>query len=367
MESNTTVYVDAHGGDRAPKVVVQGAVEAAAQISSRIVLCGDENKVSRFLDIVARKANLAASEAARKIRIQHCTEIIGMDENPITSVRQKKDSSMNVAMRLTAQDPNAAFVSAGNSGAAMAAAILYLKKIPGVERPAIGAYLPTVTGKLLLVDAGANTQCRASQLVQFGILGSAYYQHYFPQRLGTIGVLSNGHEESKGNDLTRGTHKLLKGLADERKIDPEKYIGLVEGNNLFSGHVDVVVCDGFTGNLVLKSLEGMASALTEILKEEARRNILAYAGFAFAYGALRNMKQRTDYEEVGGAPLIGVNGHALICHGKSKAKAIKNAIIRAAGFAEHSDLMLKLQQVIQETKMQEALQESADDQESKNS
>lgn len=356
MSSTTTVYVDAHGGDRAPKVVVQGAVMAAPEINARIVLCGDESKISRFLDVAARKSNLTASEAACKIRIQHCSEKIEMDENPVTAVRQKKDSSMNVGLRLTAKDPQAAFVTAGNSGAAMAAAILHLKKIPGVERPSIGAYLPTETGKLLLVDAGANTVCRASQLVQFGLLGSAYYQHYFPERKGNIGVLSNGHEDSKGNDLTRATNELLKQLKEKHLIDADKYIGYVEGSNLFNGHVDVVVCDGFTGNLVLKTLEGMASALTSILKQEAKKNMLAYLGFAFAYGALKNMKRRTDYEEIGGAPLIGVNGHAFISHGKSNAKAIKNAILHASRFADDRELMPKLRETIAATKLPESSQ-----------
>lgn len=342
----TTVYVDAMGGDLAPKVNVRGALLASAeQPDIKIVLVGDESKLRPLLLSEAPKIK---GHRLSSISIHHTSDWIKMEDHPASAVRQKKEASLNVAMRLAAQDPHSAFLSAGNSGAALASAILYMKRIEGVERPAIAAPLPTTRGFLLLLDAGANTQCKPSQLAQWALMGSRYYQVLFPGTRGTVGVLSNGSEDSKGTDLTRETNSILKSLQERGAFPGELYKGYVEGGRLFHGNCDVVVCDGFTGNLVLKSLEGLANAVVDLLKRELKSDWLALIGAFFAVRALKKLKQRTDYAEVGSAPLIGVNGHAFISHGRSPAKAIKNGIVRAAESAK-TDLPSILRQVIRES------------------
>ena len=223
-----------------------------------------------------------------------------------------------------------------------------VKRIEGVERPAIAAPLPTTrTGFLLLIDAGANTVCKSSHLVQWAILGSEYFRTLIPGSKGTVGVLSNGSEDSKGTDLTQETNAILKILQDRNVFPPNTYQGYIEGGRLFHGNFDVVVCDGFTGNLVLKSLEGLATAVVDMLKKEIKSDWLAVIGAFFAMRALRKLKRRTDYAEVGASPLIGVNGHAFISHGRSTSKAIKNGILRAAASAR-TDLPLRLKKAIQD-------------------
>lgn len=339
---HTTVYVDAMGGDLAPKVNVKGALLATVERNDiRIVLVGNEEKIRPVL-----KAELAKIKEAKPdlVSIHHTTEVIGMDEHPAQAVRQKKESSLNVAMKLAAQNPDSAFLSAGNSGAALASAIMHMKRIEGVERPAIAAPLPTTRGFLLLLDAGANTQCKPVHLVQWALLGSGYHKAMFGSR-GTVGVLSNGGEESKGTDLTRETNSILKNLQETEVFPKDTYHGYVEGGRLFHGNTDVIVCDGFTGNLVLKSLEGLATAVVDMLKKEIKSDWLAAMGAVFAMRALKKLKRRTDYAEVGAAPLIGVNGHAFISHGRSNSKAVKNGILRAAESAK-TDLPSVLREVL---------------------
>lgn len=339
---HTTVYVDAMGGDLAPKVNVKGALLATVERNDiRIVLVGNEEKIRPIL-----KAELAKIKEAKPdlVSIHHTAEMIEMDDHPAQAVRQKKEASLNVAMRLAAQNPHSAFLSAGNSGAALASAIMHMKRIDGVERPAIAAPLPTTRGFLLLLDAGANTQCKPVHLVQWALLGSGYHKAMFGSS-GTVGVLSNGGEESKGTDLTRETNTILKNLQESEVFPKGTYHGYVEGGRLFHGTTDVVVCDGFTGNLVLKSLEGLATAVVDMLKKEIKSDWLAAMGAVFAMRALKKLKRRTDYAEVGAAPLIGVNGHAFISHGRSTAKAIKNGILRAAESAK-TDLPSVLRQVL---------------------
>lgn len=339
----TTVYVDAMGGDLAPKVTVKGAVLASLENSAvKIVLVGDEEKIRPLL-VKYLKQSKGSSD--KNISIHHTSQWIEMDDHPAQAVRQKKEASLNIAMRLAAQNPHSAFLSAGNSGAALASAILYMKRIEGVERPAIAAPLPTTRGFMLLLDAGANTQCKPIHLVQWALLGSEYFKNLFAKSRGSVGVLSNGAEDSKGTDLTRETNEILRDLQNKGVFEAGLYQGYVEGGRLFHGNVDVIVCDGFTGNLVLKSLEGLATAVVDMLKKEIKSDWLAAIGAVFAMRALKQLKSRTDYAEVGAAPLIGVNGHAFISHGRSNSKAIKNGILRAAESAK-TDLTKILEKVL---------------------
>ena len=334
--------MDAMGGDLAPKVNIKGAIAAAQQTSARIVLVGDEKKILPLLAAEKKKNPIADS-----ITVHHTADFIEMGDHPAQAVRSKKEASLNVAMRLAAADPQGAFLSAGNSGAALASAIMHMKRIPGVERPAIAAPLPTTRGFMLLLDAGANVVCKPIHLVQFALLGSAYFRELFPGRSGNFGILSNGAEETKGTDLTRETHAALQALVEKGVIPAEQYAGYVEGARLFHGHVDVVVCDGFTGNLVLKSLEGLSRAIIDMMKMEFKKDWLAIIGAFLAKRALKNMRKRTDYAEIGCAPLIGVNGFAFIAHGRSNPKAITNAIIRCAN-SVHPELTQKIAQQISE-------------------
>lgn len=337
-QPGVTVYVDAMGGDLAPKVNVKGAVTASAETGARIVLVGDEARIRPILEQELKKVRAARPQ---QITITHTSECIEMDDHPAQAVRAKKDASLNVAMRLAAENRSSAFLSAGNSGAALASAVMHMKRIPGVERPAIAAPLPTTRGFLLLLDAGANTVCKPIHLVQFALLGSAYHRELFPGSRGTFGVLSNGAEETKGTDLTRETHAALAALQAKGLLPPDTYLGYVEGGRLFHGAVDVAVCDGFTGNLILKSLEGLSRAIIDLAKLEFKKDWLATAGAVLASRALKSMRKRTDYAEVGCAPLIGVNGNAFIAHGRSNPRAIHNAILRSAASVK-GDLPSKL-------------------------
>jgi glycerol-3-phosphate acyltransferase PlsX len=333
MSAISTIFVDAMGGDAAPKVNVRGAIQAVLAQNLRVVLVGDQHKIRPLLEQEFAKDKVAQVYRGR-IEIEHTSEAIEMDDHPAQAVRQKKKASINIAMKMAAETKHSAFVSAGNSGAALASAVMHMGRIAGVERPAIAATLPTVRGFLLLMDAGANTQCKPSQLVQFALMGSAYYRALVPKSKGTVGLLSNGTEDSKGTDLTRDTHTQLKFLSEQTVFQKNTYHGYIEGGRLFHGNVEVAICDGFTGNIVLKSLEGLAAAVTDMMKKEIKSDWLAAMGLVFALRALRKLKQRTDYAEVGGAPLIGVNGHAFIAHGRSTPKAIKNAILRAGESAQ---------------------------------
>ena len=354
----TTVYVDAMGGDLAPKVNVKGALLATQEAKRlRIVLVGDEAKLRPLLQAEAAKLKGALPD---HVLVHHTPDWIKMDDHPATAVRQRTEASLNVAMRLAASTPHSAFLSAGNSGAALASAVLHMKRIEGVERPAIAAPLPTTRGFLLLLDAGANIQCKPSQLVQWALLGSTYYKALFKGGRGTVGLLSNGSEDSKGTDLTRETNSLLKSLQEKGLFGGNLYQGYVEGGRLFHGAADVVVCDGFTGNIVLKSLEGLATAVSDMLKKEIKSDWLAMFGAAFALRAMKKLKRRTDYAEVGAAPLIGVNGHAFISHGRSHSLAIKNGILRAADSAK-TDLPSVLRQVIRDsTSLMDSLEKRGD-------
>jgi glycerol-3-phosphate acyltransferase PlsX len=258
------------------------------------------------------------------VAVVHAPEAVTMDEAPAAALRRKRHSSIRVGLDLVKQGAADAFVSAGNTGAVMATALVVLGPLPGVERPAIAIVFPTKTGRALLLDAGANVDCKPRHLHQFGIMGQVYAERVLGIRSPRVGLLSIGEEERKGNELTR---EAFRELEDDRRIH---FIGNVEGKEVFNGQVDVVVCDGFTGNVALKISEGVADVVFSLLQEALSANVWARLGALLARQSLRRFARRLDYAEYGGAPLFGVNGVCVIAHGRSNARAITNAV-RVAG------------------------------------
>jgi glycerol-3-phosphate acyltransferase PlsX len=309
------IAVDAMGGDHAPREVVRGAVRAAREFDLSVVLVGREETIGAELK--------SADPPPGKVEVVHAADVVEMHEAPGVAFRKKKDSSIRVGLSLVADGKASSFMSAGNSGAVMAGALLVLRKIPGIERPAITATIPTPTGPIVLIDAGANVDCKPSHLFQFGIMGEAYARRILGVEHPRVGLVSIGSEESKGTDLTRETAALF------RKT-PVQFVGNVEGRDFFLDKADVFVCDGFVGNVALKTMEGMASALGHFLKEEILKSWSARVGVAFAGGAIRRVRKKLDYAEYGGAPLLGVRGGVVICHGSSDARAVMNGV-RMAG------------------------------------
>ncbi len=307
------IAVDAMGGDHAPREIVRGAVDAVRRLDgiTRILLVGIEDAVR------AELAELGTIPSM--IEVVHASEVVDMDEKPVEALRRKKDSSIARAIDLVKKGEADAVVSAGNTGAVMVSATLRLRKLDAVERPAIATVMPTQNRPFVLLDAGANTDCTAKFLTQFGVMGHVYSKLILGQENPVVGLLSIGGEEVKGNDVTRESFKLLtdSGL---------NFRGNVEGHDLFEGETDVVVCDGFVGNVVLKTAESASVAIGHWLKKEFKKNPIRILGAMLLSGALRTMKQRMDPENYGGAPLLGVNGVCIITHGSSSAKAIYHAI-----------------------------------------
>ncbi len=314
------IAVDAMGGDFAPQNIVEGALLAAQEYSIPVILVGDQEKIQPLVGGFPGSKELP-------LTLVHASEVVGMDESPLTAIRKKKDSSIKVAFDLLKKGEAAAVVSAGNSGAVLAAAVFILDKLSGLDRPAIGTIFPTLKGWTLLLDAGANVDCKPFHLVQFAIMGEVYAKYILKKENPKVGLLSNGEEESKGNELIRETNAILKRSAIG-------YIGPVEGRDIFNGRADVVICDGFVGNAALKICEGLAEAIGAMIKEELKLSWLAKIGYLFACQAVNKIKKKLDYSEYGGAPLLGVDGVVIIAHGRSSAKAIKNAVRLAHEFAQ---------------------------------
>jgi glycerol-3-phosphate acyltransferase PlsX len=319
MSSRDTIRValDAMGGDRGPEVTVEGAVTAARELGSTVILVGDEQVLQRHL------ARHDIRDLALSVR--HAPEAVEMDESPMTALRKKKHSSIRIGLDLVKRGDAEAFVSAGNTGAVMATALVVLGPLPGVERPAIAVVVPTVTHQAVLLDVGANVDCKARHLLQFAIMGNVYARDILGQPRPRVGLLSIGEEEIKGNELTR---EAFKEMEDEPSLN---FIGNVEGRDVFSGTADVIVCDGFTGNVALKISEGLADTLFHLLREELKRDLRGRAGALLLVPTFRRFKRRIDSSEFGGAPLLGVNGVCMISHGRSTGKAIRNAIRAAEG------------------------------------
>jgi phosphate acyltransferase len=313
---NTRIALDAMGGDYAPGEIVLGAVQAARELGVGVLLVGPESRIQPEL---ARY-----NSSGLDLEIVHTDQFIGMDEHPVEAVRAKPRNSITLVHELVRDGRAAGAVSAGNSGAVLAAAIFTLKRIRGVERPAFGGVVPADGGRqTLILDMGANTDCKPSYLLQFAIMGSVYMRSVFDIASPRIGLLANGEEETKGDQLTQQAHQLIKAAAP---ISGLNFIGNVEGREINAGVVDVVVCDGFVGNVVLKLSEGLAKMLLATIKKELTAGLVTTLGAALAKPAFDRVRKQLDYEEYGGVPVLGVNGVSIISHGRSKAKAIKNAI-----------------------------------------
>ncbi|MFH0925091.1 MAG: phosphate acyltransferase PlsX [bacterium] len=315
------IAVDAMGGDKGPKVVVEGAVHAAQAYGIQVLLVGYEDIVKEELS----KYNLKGLS----IYVKHAPEVVAMHELPSLALRQKKKSSITVATSLQRSGEADAVISAGNTGAAMAVAKVYLGTLKGVERPAIATLLPTRKGFTIMLDVGANVDCNPSQFLQFAIMGSIYSKYIFKVESPSIGLLNIGEEEGKGSDLIKEAFRTLKEA-------PINFIGNVEGGDVYRGKVDVVVCDGFVGNIVLKISESVAEMVEVLLKEEFEKRFFSKVGYLLARPSFKAFKRKVDYSEYGGAPLLGINGVVIISHGRSDAKAIKNAIKVASEFVKNN-------------------------------
>ena len=308
------IAVDAMGGDYAPEQIVLGAIRAAKKYQCEIVLVGDETAIRRTLDREKGWESLG-------ITVHHASEIIGMGEHPADAVRTKKDSSIVVATRLVKEGECDAVLSAGSTGAAVTAAQLILKRIHGIGRPTIATPMPTPKGVTLLLDSGANVDSKPEHLVQSGVMGALYAQHVLGKENPRVGLLNIGEEETKGNEQAKATYQLLKGV---RIIH---FIGNAEGRDVPKGNFDVVICDGFVGNVVLKFAEGLAKTILKLIKEAIKDGgFLAKLGALLLMPTLKKLGKRLDVTEYGGAPLLGVNGCCIISHGSSNAKSICSAI-----------------------------------------
>lgn len=309
------IALDAMGGDYAPDVTIAGAIEAVTEAELEVILVGDRQRIQATLS--------GKRYPQERISIVHASEVVGMDESPAVALRKKKDSSVRRAVELVRDGAADAVVSAGHSGVMMATSLFVLGKLPHVDRPAIAAMMPGMNSFFVVVDAGANVDCKPENLLEFGAMGNAYYQAIFDEPAPRIGLLSNGEEDTKGNELTKETFGLLK-HADLN------FIGNIEGKDVFIGAADVIVCDGFTGNVLLKVSEGLADTIIKMLKREIASLVTGKIGYLMMKPAIRNFKKRTDYDEYGGAPLLGINGTSIVCHGRSTTRAIKNALKMAA-------------------------------------
>ena len=316
-----TIAVDAMGSDHAPKPEVAGAVRAAAELNIRVILVGQA-------DVVGRELAKHPDASALPIEIHHAPEVITMEDLAAKAVRGKKNSSIHVGARLVRDGEAQGFVSAGNTGAVMATAKMIHGMIRGVERPALASAFPTMQGTpVVVVDVGANVDSTPAMLAQFAVMGEIYSRIIFRNPAPRVGLLSIGEEEHKGNDLTRGATPLLKTM-------PIHFIGNVEGGDIYSGLADVVVCDGFIGNVALKVSEGLVDMMQSMLRESLEATVTRKLGYVLSRKAYRDFRKRVDYSEYGGAPLLGVKGVCIICHGRSNVNAIKNAIRVAAEFAD---------------------------------
>lgn len=314
-----TIAIDAMGGDFGPAPIIEGTIQALREKKFKALIVGDPQQIKPLIP----------SEYLDRISFVESTDVLDMHE-AATNALKRKETSIYKAVDLVRDKLADAVVSVGHSGATMSLATLRIGRLKGVLRPAIATIMPTaISGKLSLVlDVGANVDCKAEHLAQFAIMGEAYAKDILKVSRPKVGLLSNGEEESKGNEVSKEAYNLL------RKLD--SFVGNVEGNNVFDGSVDVIVCDGFVGNILLKTSEGVADSITKIIKQNIRRSPLAIAGAVLMRKVFGVLKKQVDYAEYGGAPLIGINGCAIIGHGKSNAKAVKNAIFQAINFSSSS-------------------------------
>jgi glycerol-3-phosphate acyltransferase PlsX len=313
------IAVDAMGGDYAPEAIVEGAIQAADEYGVSIVLVGQED---RIMEELAKH-----DTALLDIKVQHASQVVDMHDEPSFALRRKRESSLHGAIHLVRDGYADAAVSAGNTGAGMAIGKVACRPLEGIDRPALGTAMPNVSGETVLIDVGANVDCKPVHLLQFAVMGHVYAKELLKINNPRIGLLSTGEEPTKGNTLTKEVFEPLNN-------SPLNFIGNVEGRDVFNGRVDVIVCDGFAGNVVLKASEGVAKTMGALLKEGFTQNWRTKLGYLLVKPAIEHLKKRTDYTEYGGAPLLGLNGVVIISHGSSKARAIKNAIRVARESAE---------------------------------
>ncbi|EGK7515019.1 phosphate acyltransferase PlsX [Campylobacter lari] len=311
----TSIAIDAMGGDFGEKPIIEGVIQALKEREFKAILVGDPQKLKT---LIPQELNLY-------IEYEEAFDVFAMEENS-TDALKRKDSTIYKAIELVRNQKAKAVVSAGHSGATMSLATLRLGRLANIARPAIATLMPNIHSRTLVLDVGANVDCKSEHLFQFAIMGEAYAKEILKIAKPRVALLSNGEEECKGNELTKETHQLLKQLPN--------FVGNAEGRDIFNGTIDVLVCDGFNGNILLKTGEGVASVITKLLKQEIQKSFLAKLGYLLAKPAFNELKTHIDYEEYGGAPLLGVKECVIISHGKSGPKAIKNAIFQALNFAQ---------------------------------
>jgi phosphate acyltransferase len=326
------IAVDAMGGDHAPLVNVDGAIAAAREFGISSLLVGRAAELASLLEDAGYHGN--------EIEIVDAPDVVEMDEPATAAIRKKRNSSIRIAANCVRDGRAGGLVSAGHTGAAMVSAKMVIGTIEGVDRPALATVLPNLTGHCLLLDVGANPDAKTAHFKEFAVMGSIYAELVFGREKPSIGLMSIGEEDTKGTDKTKEAFKTLK----ETGLN---FVGNVEGRDVFSGTVDVIVTDGFTGNVILKVSESLSEMVEQLLREEIKRTLQASVGFLLSRSAFRRFKQRLDYSEYGGAPLLGVKGCVIICHGRSSAKAVKNAIRFAAEFSRRS-LAERIQEKIAE-------------------
>ncbi|MEJ2720926.1 MAG: phosphate acyltransferase PlsX [bacterium] len=313
------IAVDAMGGDKGPEIVTKAAIEAAKSdlTNLTVVIVGDASQIERVLE--KSHANLS------NIEVVHASETIEMSEAPATAIRKKKDSSVAVTLRLLKEGNVDGMVSSGNTGAVVAGSLVTLGRLHGVSRPAIATFYPTAKGWVVVLDNGANSVCTAKNLLQFGVMGSVFARYHLNIENPRVGLMNIGEERSKGTDMVKEAYGLLEN-------GPVNFVGNVEGRDVFAGVTDVVVCDGFVGNIMLKFAESIVAFTSYVLREEIKKSFTARLGALLMKGAFGSFRSRLDYAEYGGAPLLGVNGVVIIAHGKSSVRAIRNAILMARRF-----------------------------------
>lgn len=311
----TSIAIDAMGGDFGEKPIIDGVIQALREKKFNAILVGDPKKLKALIP----------QDLNQFIDYEKAYDVFAMDENS-TEALKRKDSTIYKAIELVKNQKAQAVVSAGHSGATMSLATLRLGRLANIARPAIATLMPNIHSRTLVLDVGANVDCKSEHLFQFAIMGEAYAKEILNIKKPRIALLSNGEEECKGNELTKETHQLLKQLPN--------FIGNAEGKDIFNGSIDVLVCDGFNGNILLKTGEGVASVITKLLKQEIQKSFFAKLGYLLAKPAFKELKTHIDYEEYGGAPLLGVKECVIISHGKSGPKAIKNAIFQALNFSQ---------------------------------
>lgn len=322
------------GGDNAPLEIIKGALLAAEELNADIIIVGDENKIKQCAD----RGQLDIS----RLKLVHAGEAVLMEDDPIEVMKKKKDSSMAIALNMLANGEGDALVSAGNTGALLVGSTLYVKRVRGIRRSALAPIIPTKQGKAILIDSGANAECTPEYLLQFAYMGSTYAKVGLGKDNARVGLCNIGAEENKGTELQRKTYQLLKREAEQRRIN---FVGNIEGRDVALGNADIFVCDGFTGNMILKTFEGVGMFLISELKEIFKSGIAGGAAALLVKDRLKQLKSKVDYKEVGGAPLLGISKPVIKAHGSSDARAFKSAVAQAYAYAD-SDVIDRLSECV---------------------